>query len=35
LYSVSRSTGDRPAARITAWISRVVIISGVRAPAMW
>jgi hypothetical protein len=35
LYSVSRSTGSRPAATISRAISLVVIDSGVRAPAMW
>ena len=35
LYSVSRSTGSRPAARMRRRIADVVIASGVRAPAMW
>jgi len=34
-YSVSRSMGSRPAALISRAISRGVIDSGVRAPAMW
>ena len=35
LYSVSRSTGVRPATRMSRRSSAVLNISGVRAPAMW